>query len=102
MQDETTLCIVVSNNAMTTEFHYKQNLIKELLKEITKVIPCDAVEKIKNIKVRYMYIPRPPLVAKNEPLLEERAKGDFINYAMQHSVATKMEQIRLVIQKLHH
>lgn len=101
MQDEITLCIVVSNNAMTTEFHYKQNLIKELLKEITKVIPCDEVEKIKNIKVRYLYTPPAPLAPPQKITLPERSRGDFINYAMQNGVVAKIEHIRSLIQELH-
>jgi hypothetical protein len=90
-----TLFIVLNHPGFKMEFHYKDNLIKSLLKQIKTVdLTCKDMENIKKIK----YFVSNKVIKKEEPptkklIFKEKARGEF-------SILTEDKKLQELFQKI--
>jgi len=90
-----TLFIVLNHPGLKMEFHYKDNLIKSLLKQIKTIdLTCKDMEDIREIK----YFVSNKTIKKEEPTtkkltFKERAKGEF-------SILTEDKKLKELFQKI--
>ena len=96
------LFIVLNHPGLKMEFHYKDNLIKSLLKQIKLIDKdCQNMQNITNIKYFVSNkINRKNLDKSNEKLkYKERAKGDFEILTQNKELKKLFEKIRESIKK---
>jgi hypothetical protein len=89
-----TLFIVLNHPGLKMEFHYKDNLIKSLLKQIKSIdIDCQNMEDIRDIK----YFVSNKIEKKSPPAkpltFKEKASGDF-------SILTENKKLYELFQKI--
>ncbi len=96
-----TLFFVLQHPSAKMEFHYKRNLIKDLLKKIETFHPkckCINLKEIKafvtNKKREKQKIPKDTAI-----FYKERASGNFTNKTKNRELHDLFEQIRLEVQK---
>ena len=97
------LFIVLNHPGLKMEFHYKDNLIKSLLKQIKLIDKdCQNMQNITNIKYFVSNkINRKNLDKSNEKLkYKERAKGDFEILTQNKELKKLFEKIREKIKNI--